>query len=240
MCGRFAFLNAYIFNRLGRALLRPLIWRQRQVRAGSKLTPRLRFALLWFLRVLEAGLTREISLLPAPSTQVVFLYSDAEGYGGLGAVAVFPEDEVVYLQGRVPRKSVRELKQRKTQIVAFELLAALVALVSLCPEKLRGCRVIHFIDNVAALACVVRGFSREPDLADITGRLWFEALALEISYRADSVPTKCNLADGPSRDDRTLMRALGARECVEWSFPVFNQGLRSWMAESSQVHRLVG
>ena len=231
MCGRFAFLNAYIFNRLGRALLRPLIWRQRQVRAGSKLTPRLRFALLWFLRVLEAGLTREISLLPAPSTQVVFLYSDAEGYGGLGAVAVFPEDEVVYLQGRVPRKSVRELKQRKTQIVAFELLAALVALVSLCPEKLRGCRVINFIDNVAALACVVRGFSREPDLADIAGRLWFEALALEISYRADFVPSKCNLADGPSRDDRTLMRALGARECVEWSFPVFDQGLGSWMAE---------
>ena len=58
---RFAFLNARICFRLGRALLRPLIWRQRQSRGCSKLTPRLRFALIWFLRVLETGITRLIS-----------------------------------------------------------------------------------------------------------------------------------------------------------------------------------
>ena len=188
LCGRLAFLNAHVFNRLGRALLRPLIWRQRQPCSESKLTKRLRFALQWFLRVLELGLARKTRLNTSPSMKMVFLYSDAEGSGGVGAVAVMPDGTSRFLQGQVPRSVVRQLKHQKTQIVAFELLAALIALVSLCPDELRGCRVVHFIDNTAALSCVLRGFSRVSDLADIAGRLWFESLGLEIWYHADFFP----------------------------------------------------
>lgn len=232
-------MNARICNRLGRALLRPLIWRQRPSGDSSRLTPRLRFALIWFLRVLEAGITRRINLLTEICPRTVLLYSDAEGNGGLGAVAVLPEGRVMYLQGKVPRSAVRCLKQRKTQIVAFELIAALVALVSLCPDSLNGCRVIHFIDSSAALACVVRVFSREPDLADIAGRLWFEALGLGIGYEAHYVPSRCNLADGPSRSDKTLMRLLNAEELLHWHWPSFFSGLGGWMEQSSQVQRMV-
>ena len=37
-CGRLAFLNTHIFNRLGRALLRTFIWRQNQKFGGASLT----------------------------------------------------------------------------------------------------------------------------------------------------------------------------------------------------------
>ena len=171
--------------------------------------------------------------------RTVSLYSDAEGNGGLGAVAVLPEGRVMYLQGKVPRSAVRCLKQRKKQIVAFELIAALVALVSLCPDLLNGCRVIRFIDSSAALACAVRGFSREPDLADIAGRLWFEALGLGIRYKAHYVPSRCNLADGPSRSDKTLLRLLNAEQLLHWHWPCFFSGLGGWMEQSSQVKRMV-
>ena len=187
----------------------------------------------------ESGLSRVISLRPEPCTRVALLYSDAEGYGGLGAVAVLPDGGAHYLHGKVPRSVVRRLKPRKTQIVAYELFAALVALVSLCPSMIRTCRVVHFIDSSAALACVVRGFSREADLADIAGRLWFEALGLGIQYEVYYVPTKSNLADGPSRGDMTLMRSLNAKECRSWSLPSFSAGLGDWIAHSSQVHRMV-
>ena len=133
----------------------------------------------------------------------------------------------------------RQLKRRKTQIVAFELFAALVALVALCPDRLRGCRVIHFIDNTAVLACIIRGFSRERDLADVVGRLWFDALGLDIKYEAHFVATKCNLADGPSRGDITLMESLRAKENVHWSFPSFPTGLGGWMADTRHTHRIV-
>ena len=41
LCGRLAFLNTHIFNRVGRALLRPLIWRQMQHVGPYVLTKRL-------------------------------------------------------------------------------------------------------------------------------------------------------------------------------------------------------
>ena len=45
ICGRLAFLNSRVFNRLGRALLRPIIWRQRQTAGPYALTKRLTWAL---------------------------------------------------------------------------------------------------------------------------------------------------------------------------------------------------
>ena len=189
--------------------------------------------------MLEAGFTKTIPLMPEPPSEVVLLYSDAEGYGGIAAVAVFPRNEVHFLQGHVPRNVKRGLKQRKTQIVAFELLAGLIALAALCPERLRGRRVVHFVDSSAALACIIRGFSRELDLADIAGRFWFEALGLGIKYEAHFVASKCNLADGPSRGDITLMESLGAKQNQQWSFPVFSSGFGGWIASTSHAYKLV-
>ena len=45
LCGRLAFLNSKIFNRLGRSLIRPLIWRQTQADGTCRLTKRLRRSL---------------------------------------------------------------------------------------------------------------------------------------------------------------------------------------------------
>ena len=73
LCGRFAFLNSRICNGLGRALLWPLIWRRRERSSCVRLTPRLRCALIWFLRVLEFGICREINLIPEPCPRVVVL-----------------------------------------------------------------------------------------------------------------------------------------------------------------------
>ena len=77
-CGRLAFLNTFVFNRLGRALLRPLIWRQRQQWGSSQLTSRLKFALCWFLSVLSQNLSRCTPLCHNIAAPVVLLYSDAE------------------------------------------------------------------------------------------------------------------------------------------------------------------
>ena len=83
-CGRSAFLNAHVFNRLGRALLRPIIWRQRQQHGSHRLTHRLRHALLWFLTVLEHGLSRVTPLAGIIALPCVLLYTDADGSGRFG------------------------------------------------------------------------------------------------------------------------------------------------------------
>ena len=127
------------------------------------------------------------------------MYSDADGRKGIDAVAQSPDAQVLYLRGRIPSRIIAFLDVRRTNIIANELLAALACICLLCPAQLRGMHVVHFIDNKAALACVLRGFSTKHDLAEIAGRLWFEALALGFSYEVHYVERKCNLADGPSR-----------------------------------------
>ena len=66
------------------------------------------------------------------------------------------------------------LQPRLTSICAFELVAAVVALIGFCPEVLSEADIIHYIDNKLALSCIIRGFSKQ-DLCSLTGRLWYEA-----------------------------------------------------------------
>ena len=113
----------------------------------------------------------------------------------------------------------------------------MVALLSLCPEDICGTRVVHFIDNTAALACVVRGFSRQPDLASIADRLWFEMAVIKCEYRAEFVQSAENLADGPSRDDLSGMLALGAVEVLGWKWPSYHGKFEGWTRTTSEACR---
>ena len=111
---------------------------------------------------------------------------------------------VLLWRNSVPRAVTKLLNRRKTNIVAYELLAAYVALVSMDPESLRGCKVVHFVDSSAALACVIKGYSKQLDAVLIAGGLWFEACALTVDYTAHYIPSKSNIADGPSWNDVAL------------------------------------
>ena len=124
-------------------------------------------------------------------------------------------------------------------IVAYELLAALIAVVALCLHWLKNARIVHYIDSTLALACVVRGFSRKEDLSLIAGQLWYEMADLNIHYRAEYVASKKNLADGPSWGDLSLMRAVGADEVLDWKWPSFEGGLGGWMSCTTDALRAI-
>ena len=170
LSGRLAFLNSLVFNRLGRALIRPIIWRQLQMYGSSKLTARLKWAITWFMTVLKTKLVRAVPFLqPLPEKRVV-LYSDATSDGTVAAVAIV-QGKAMYTCGKLPARVRRLLKTRKTNIVAFELLAAVAAILALCPQQLHDAAIVHFIDSKPALSCILKGFSKQRDLSSITGRL---------------------------------------------------------------------
>ena len=95
-----------------------------------RLTRRLRLSLRWFLTLLQRRLKRVVPLCTPVTRKRVLLFSDADVNGGIGAVAVFSQGEVIYLQGSIQTQVMQLLQKRKTNIVAFELLAAVVALAS--------------------------------------------------------------------------------------------------------------
>ena len=146
------------------------------------------------------------------------LYTDAEGWGGVGAVLVHVASGACqHIVSSVPRRVQRALLPRRTQINVFELLAVLMALESYGPV-LSGCRVVCFVDNKAALGMLVKGWSRADDANAIAAQCWWTMAALGIEIFWEYVPSKLNLADGPSRSKAEEVLSLGS-EVVEanWS-----------------------
>ena len=73
----------------------------------------------------------------------------------------------------------------------------------------------------------------------IAGRFWFEACAIQLDYRLEYVHTHANLADGPSRENLSLLQSLGACEVDNWSWPSFGGDLGGWLQLTSDVQRTV-
>ena len=106
------------------------------------------------------------------------------------------------------RRWRRALIPRKTQINLYELLAVTLAVRTFANE-LRGKRIVAFIDNTCALNMVIRGASRKDDANGILHHLLLELAMLGVHAEWQYVPSKLNIADGPSRECFTDVLALG-------------------------------
>jgi hypothetical protein len=123
------------------------------------------------------------------------IYSDAEGSGGWGALrASAPQ---LWFSGALPKWISAHLKRRVTQILAYELLALVVAVFSLA--RVPGASVVVFCDNSAVVAAVSAGTSSARDLRLIVEGFWEIAARHDLSIHVLYVPTAVNPADAPSR-----------------------------------------
>jgi hypothetical protein len=178
----------------------------------------------WFLRALEARWEREVPYTLALE-RLAIAYSDAESTGSVAAVFVC-DGCMYYMQASITRRVMRILRDRLTNIVAYELIAAILAVIvadRLLPANV-GIR--HFVDSKPALGCILKGSSPQDDLNSLAGYVWFAAGSRMRAYWGQYVPSKANLADAPSRGDASLLIQLGAKrvECdmhcilqaVEW------------------------
>ena len=153
-------MNSHIFNRLGRALLRPLLWRQLQRGSRHKLTRIMFNAMYWFFAVLTRGSRRQIPLNRTTSDCSVVLYLDAQGNAYVASVVVNPSPRL-FIRGRIPHK-VRKLDpSRQTNIVAYELPIAVASLMCFCLELVKETVIQHSVDSMAAIACMVKSFCKE-------------------------------------------------------------------------------
>ena len=121
-----------------------------------------------------------------------------------------------YFSERVPRDTRRCLLRRKTQINLYELLAVLVAIHTF-QESLAGKRVVVFVDNTAALNTAIRGWSPREDANGIVHQLWMVIARAGIDAQWVYVPSKLNLADGPSRGVTGDVERMGLVRCgADW------------------------
>ena len=213
LAGRLAFLNSHVYSRLARALLRPIIWRQTQQGGSYTLTRRLKWSLQWFYEALSAHWTREVPYeLPTPEDQVI-LYTDAESHGHVAAVVLHRTGRW-YMAGNLPQDIRGLLRRRRTNIVGYELMAALVGIYMVDDMFPHQAFVRHFVDNQPALNAIIRGSSKQDDLNSLVGSVWYGCASMLQSYWGQYVRSKANLSDGPSRQEVPINEA--AEDCANY------------------------
>ena len=209
---------------------------QIQVVGTYKLTSPLRYALQCFSKVLRERWQRKIPYEIDALAKTVILYSDAESTGRIASVIICPTVRVCYY-GTVPAKLRELLRSRETQIIAFELIAAIVAILQVQQLGLNEVSFRHFVDSTPALSCILKASSKQDGLNNLSGLIWFTAGKLLKDYWAQYVPSAANLADGPSRNQFSVVTQLGIR-IVRANFSACTLAAESWIA-SMAVEALV-
>ena len=127
-------------------------------------------------------------------------------------VYVFDDDQFYFAHAPVPAWMVLAWTPGAQKIGQAEVAAEVIPYFSLPFDMLYERRVIHFVDNTSALHCILNGYSRVPDTSWMVNLFHCFNCSLRAQVWWEYVASKANPADGPSRQDFTLMQQLNAME----------------------------
>ena len=173
--GKLGFELSVTFGKFGRCRARPIIKRAYSTRRN--LDTELRSCLLWWLSFLDGFVPRPIptALKDMP---LVISYSDGEGdWAGIGAALWHPAKSFpLAVYSEVPvhiREHWRIVSKSENfeDIFLVEALGPLLLLLTF-PKLLSECLWLHFIDNSAPEASLVRGSSASPLGDHVVGLTW--------------------------------------------------------------------
>ena len=226
LCGRLQFSNSKIYGKLGRVLIRPLIWRQVQQGGRYNITRRIKTSITWFSRALSEQWMRTIPYVTHSPSEQIIVYSDAESTAHVGLVFVY-RGKYVYGHGKIPTAIKNRVRKRRTNISAYEMIAAVIAIFLVDVSTPDSICIRHFVDNQSVKSSIVSGTSKQDDLNEIIGTFWHTAAHRTLGYWSDWVPSELNLSDAPSRRGCTLMKQLGGTE-IALEFIKYLQAADNW------------
>jgi hypothetical protein len=211
LLGKFGFLCSTMFGKVGRCCTGAVRARQYGHPNETHLTAEICTSLQPMKLFTTTAPKRELKLYDRE--RPLILYTDAsdvpnrtEGRWVVGAVLIDPDTMTIsYTSWIVPETVVNTWLPKQTYMNQLELFACPLAL-NTWSQVLHDRQVLLFIDNDAAAASLVRGYSPRQDSCALVGDFWLAASSARLSIYIDRVESKSNPADGPSRLDFNLMR----------------------------------
>jgi hypothetical protein len=235
--GKLGFVFTAVYGRVGRAASQPLMQRV-WYDDTTEFTPALEHMLAFYEALLPNLPALRIPIYDGGEPPII-VYTDASfhrerdgtpvshmGYQILDPVAVdgkWDEGEpVVYVSHCDRALSADEMASfsihNKTLIMQAEVAAATWVYYS-NPDKFRGRRVIHFIDNTGALSAMIHGYARKLDCARMVNSFHLLLVALQMNIYFEWVPSEANTSDLPSRANEP-----GAMTTYLRDFPTSTRG----------------
>ena len=180
LIGKFGFLCSTLYGKIGRCCTNAVRARQYSTSSDVSLDSSLSISLKLMREF--AAMAKPRSLTLGGREPPFILYTDAsdvperhEARWVVGAVLINPHRETpLYTFWKVPEEMISKWLPKQTYMGQLELLAAPVALAT-WHDQLKGKRLIHFVDNDSASACLVRGYSPLVDSCALVGEYWLTA-----------------------------------------------------------------
>jgi len=155
---------------------------------------------------------------------------DGTGYGG---GMIDPSACEVAGFGRNMKKKMKERLSSggaKKQIIGQVELYPAICARKLWRDKIRGRDVIHFVDNDSARFALIKGSSPCMGSAWLVQSFWTDEGETDCRSWIARVPSRSNIADGPSRGDNTECEALFPHiQWLEWSDAQEEADARAWL-----------
>ena len=140
------------------------------------------------------------------------------GTGAIGGVLVNPHGQCQhFFSTPIPSTCINKLLvDSGNPIYELEILPLVVCL-ELWGDLIRDCPVVHYIDNDAAKASMIRGYGATEGAKRLVQRYVEQEEQLQLKVWFSRVPSFSNLSDGPSRNDCSEVLAMGASQTIcEW------------------------
>ena len=202
--GSLQWMLSYLFEQSGRADLAALADRQYERGMENetfRLNGNLIESLLAIRKIVEKAIPHHI--LPRQiDPQHAVLYTDGaqNDFGmGIGGILIDPVSRVKqWWGGEVPPLAYEQWAKRKNNILNIELYAVYVSL-RVWGKYLTNKRVVAFIDNTAAFACLCKAPAFEKDTRTLVRSIVKLYEKLHIAVWFEWIESKANPADWPSR-----------------------------------------
>ncbi len=206
--GKLQFMEAQAFGKIGKSLLRKLLYRRT---AKSQISDQDRIIIQDVIAWLKFSLLRVIS--PPLHSRPLLVFTDGAcepGQDGkplvtCGGVLIDPNDEDPKRSKQLFGFTVRDdLVQRwldtgKRQLVTEAELYAVVTAVHLWADRIKGARVLLFVDSEPAMYSLIRGTSDIDPCAELVHEYSRTHARVQSFVWFVRIPSKSNPADAPSR-----------------------------------------
>ena len=238
MRGKLYFTAGTCFGRVGVPALQAFT--NRQYGTGTRLTPALAAAILFFLALLTDP-PPKVTQFTHSARKALLVWSDAmlqDGIGRLGFVVHDPTDGItLYSSYLVPQWMMLMFAHPLHCIGQLEIMAALMVYITLAsydPEMIHDRDVLHFVDNTSAIMGLYKGYSPAPDSCRLIQI--FHLIMARLNHRTwwAWVASKANISDLPSRNDFALLVRWAATyiDPVWMTAGEYNSTFKVWLTRT--------
>ena len=110
----------------------------------------------------------------------------------------------------VPDQVWNQFLPRNDEQIGMQEFLAVPLLFHTFSALIQGSLLLLAVDNQGVLHSLLKGRSGADDINQGVGRHWLDVARMRVAMHVVRVESAANVADGPSRDEFALLRALGA------------------------------